>query len=76
MSKVNICLNIEGESESVAKKYRVTNEGQGTAPRAMDKGKGKAKAIQVMNLASFCFVFFFVCFFISCIKCTSYLIQM
>lgn len=58
MSKVNICLNIEGESESVAKEYRVTNEGQGTAPRAMDKGKGKAKAIQVMNLASFCFVFF------------------
>ena len=58
MSKVNICLNIEGESESVAKEYRVTNEGQGTAPRAMDKGKGKAKAIQVINLASFCFVFF------------------
>ena len=58
MSKVNICLNIEGESESVAKEYRVTNEGQGTAPRAMDKGKDKAKAIQVMNLASFCFVFF------------------
>ena len=58
MSKVNICLNIEGESESVAKEYRVTNEGQGTAPRGMDKGKDKAKAIQVMNLASFCFVFF------------------
>lgn len=57
MSIVNICLNIEGESGSVAEEYRVTNEGQGTVPRAMDKGKGKAKAIQVMNLASFCFVF-------------------
>ena len=60
MSIVNICLNIEGESESVAKEYRITIEGQGTVPRAMDKGKGKAKAIQVMNLASFCFVFFFL----------------
>lgn len=61
MSIVNICLNIEGESESVAKEYRITIEGQGTVPRAMDKGKGKAKAIQVMI---FCFVFCLFLYFL------------